>query len=51
MQIGIRALVAAPVFIAGTLGGSRLFEKVDERQFRRFALMLLMAVSSVILKV
>lgn len=51
LQSGIRALAAAPFFIVGTLGGSRLFERVDERQFRRFTLLLLMAVSSVILMV
>jgi len=51
LQSGIRALAAAPFFIVGTLGGSRLFERVNESQFRKFTLMLLMAVSSVILMV
>jgi uncharacterized membrane protein YfcA len=43
------ALILAPCFYIGVKAGIALFAKFDERRFRQFTLMLLVAVSTVLL--
>lgn len=46
---GREALLMAPLFYGGVMIGARLFPLFDERRFRRFTLLLLASVSTVLL--
>ncbi len=51
MERATTAAILAPCFFAGAWLGSRMFPHVDDKQFRRFALWFLIAMSTVLLLV